>query len=483
MSEQKTYLELSEGDSGSHKFYEVTVNDLEVSIRYGRIGDRGQTKVSTFATPEKALADATKKINEKKRKGYGLAIMGERQKRSVTRRSGAIAESYNQSRKGRRSPIIQAPVVWRFDTGASALGIYIKDDLCFVGNQAGKISAITHDGKVQIQYKLPDGVKCILADDDWLYAGCDDGNVYDLSGKLPRVAYAIADNVDIFWIDVKDGILAVSDAAGYVTVINHDDESQWSKKSAGDRGWMVRCDEIGVYHGYNNGVTMYDWEDGTEIWSHQVNGLVGFGWQEESSIFASTTTGNVHRFSKKGDVEAVYRCDAYLCSCATAENGKYVFAGDTYGAIYCFNEAGDRLWKLDSGCGASQSMQFFKDHLYIVTHLGFLACIDASEAAILAAQSGTVTETVNIKASTLEDILPSATVETTSDSSQGVLVECFQDGNKLRIRVISDGYNQNWKVQFPRDIREAGARYLVDEIRESSNGSFYRTFGDIKRLV
>jgi hypothetical protein len=26
MSEQTTYLELSEGDSGSHKFYEVIVN-------------------------------------------------------------------------------------------------------------------------------------------------------------------------------------------------------------------------------------------------------------------------------------------------------------------------------------------------------------------------------------------------------------------------------------------------------------------------
>jgi hypothetical protein len=128
-------------------------------------------------------------------------------------------------------------------------------------------------------------------------------------------------------------------------------------------------------------------------------------------------------------------------------------------------------------------MQFFKDHLYIVTHLGFLACIDASEAAIQAAQSGTVTQMINIKAPKLVDVLPSATLETTSDSSRGILVECFQAGSSLRIRVISDGYNQDWKVQFPKDIREDGARYLVDEIRESANGGFYRAFGDIRRLV
>jgi hypothetical protein len=28
--------------------------------------------------------------------------------------------------------------------------------------------------------------ECIVADDGWIYAGCDDGNVYDLSGKVPR---------------------------------------------------------------------------------------------------------------------------------------------------------------------------------------------------------------------------------------------------------------------------------------------------------
>ena len=128
-------------------------------------------------------------------------------------------------------------------------------------------------------------------------------------------------------------------------------------------------------------------------------------------------------------------------------------------------------------------MQFFNGRLYIVTTDGSFACIDASESAIQAAQAGTFTQAVNIKSPKLEDILPSTTLETTSDSSQGVLLECFQEGSKLRIRVISDGYDQNWKVQFPKDIREAGARYLVDEIRKSASGGFYRTFGDIRKLV
>ena len=70
MTKERTYLEVSESNSSSHKFYEVIVNDTEVSIRYGRIGDSGQTQVKTYPTPEKAKAEATKKINEKLKKGY-----------------------------------------------------------------------------------------------------------------------------------------------------------------------------------------------------------------------------------------------------------------------------------------------------------------------------------------------------------------------------------------------------------------------------
>jgi predicted DNA-binding WGR domain protein len=474
MTEEKTYLELSEANGGSHKFYEVIVTDAQVSIRYGRIGDKGQTQVKSYPTPEKALADATKKINEKLKKGYEHAVMGDRPSRRVTPRE--IVSN--------RSTAFLAPVLWKFASGSSAFGIFIEGDRCWVGNQSGQIFALNHAGIVQNQFRLPEGVKCIVADDGWLYAGCDNGQVYDLTGKIPRVAYNIAENVDIFWLDIKDGILGVSDDAGNVTTINHEDESQWSRNSGGSYGWMVRCDEIGVYHGHSNGVTMYDWEDGKLIWNQKTSGEVLFGWQEETTVYAGTSHGQVYRFTKKGEISTIYKCDSPVYSCATAEEGKYVFAGDNCSSIYCFNEKGDRLWKLATGCGSAFSMQFLGDRLYIVTTDGSLACIDASETAIKAAQAGTLPQTVNIKAPTaIAAAVPSNTLETTSNASQGVIVECFKEGGNLRIRVVSPGYNPTWNVQFPKDIRSEGARYLVDEVRESSRGGFYRSFGDIKKLV
>jgi predicted DNA-binding WGR domain protein len=474
MSEEKTYLELSEAGEGSHKFYEAIVNGTDVTIRYGRIGDRGRTQTKTYPTPEKAKADVAKKIREKRRKGYEDAVMGVRKKRPVTRRE--ISST--------RSTAKTAPVVWKFSSGSPAFGIFIDENRCWLGNQNGCIFALTLTGEVLQQLTLPDGVKCIVADDDWLYAGCDNGKVYDLTGKIPRVAYEIASDVDIFWLDIKDGILGVSDADGRAIAIDREDESQWTRKSQGNHGWMVRCDEIGLYHGHSHGVTMYDWEDGKLIWDLPTNGAVLFGWQEEGKIYASTGRNQVFAIAKKGEIEKIYQCDAPVYSCATAEQGKYIFAADNHSSIYCFTESGERLWKLGTGCGSAFSMQFLNAHLYIVTTDGSLACIDARETAIEAAKTGTIPELVNIKVpKNIPTAVASNTLETTSDASLGVIVECVNIQGKLRIRVVSEGYDPNLNVQFPKEIRTEGARYAIDEVRESSRGGFYRAFGDIKKLV
>ncbi len=473
MAEEKTYLELSEGDAGSHKFYEVVTNDTQVTIRYGRIGDSGQTQTKTYPSPDKAKADATKKINEKLKKGYEQAVMGIRQKRTVTRRE--VTSTVSTAKL--------APILWKFTSNLAAFGIFIDDKRCWVGNQAGQVFALDHQGKVLNQFKLPDGVKCLVADGVWIYAGCDDGNVYDLTGKIPRVSYQIDENVDIFWLDINDGLLGVSDANGGVTLIDHDSELQWNRLSQGHAGWMVRCDQAGVYHGHSQGVTMYDTKEGRQMWHQKTDGSVLFGWQEASTVYAGTSSHKVYCFSKKGEATSVYKCDDGVYSCAAALDGKYVFAGDNSSSIYCFNQAGERLWKFGTGCGSALSMQFFDNRVYIVTTDGTLACIDASESAIAASLAGIVPESTLIKAPKGEGTAPSTVLEVTTDISQGVIIECFRDGSKLRVRVVSPGYNPKWKVQFPKDIRTEGDRYLVQEVRESASGGFYRAYGEIKKII
>jgi Ca-activated chloride channel homolog len=74
-------------------------------------------------------------------------------------------------------------------------------------------------------------------------------------------------------------------------------------------------------------------------------------------------------------------------------------------------------------------------------------------------------------------------LEAVDQPDGGVLVECLREGGKLRVRVLSDGYDTTLNVQFPRSIREEGVKYVVDEIELSTDGTFYRANSKIRLLL
>ncbi len=288
-------------------------------------------------------------------------------------------------------------------------------------------------------------------------------------------------------------MLNVSDANGGLTVIDHEDEHQWSRKSSGTGAWMVRADERAVYHGHSAGVTAYAADGTGQLWHSTTPGGVLFGWQEEHSVYAGTVRNTVQRLSKaSGATEATYRCDAAVYSCATSPDGRHVFAGDSSSSVYCFDANGNRLWKLGTGGGSALSMQYLDGRLYLVTTDGSLVCVDASEQAIAAAQQGSVPAPMDVKsAAALPVFTPAASASAVatvsmaavaSEAAGGVVVECVQQGGRMRVQVVSSGFESSWNVQFPRGIREVGARYVVDDLHAASRG-FYRVRGEIRRLV
>lgn len=76
-----------------------------------------------------------------------------------------------------------------------------------------------------------------------------------------------------------------------------------------------------------------------------------------------------------------------------------------------------------------------------------------------------------------------ADLETTTSADGCVLVQCVREGSKLRARVVSDGYDPNYNMRFPRDIREEGILYVVDQVITGAGGGSYIACGKIRRLI
>jgi outer membrane protein assembly factor BamB len=375
-------------------------------------------------------------------------------------------------------------VRWKLKTSSQAVGIHVDAKHVWAANDAGEIFVTDRDGAVQRSHRLPDAVRCLIADEDWCYAGCNDGNVYDLTGRVPRVTYAIGRDVD--WLSVYRGNLVVADDEGGLTVLDAMGALRWEQSDpAYGAAWLLCANGSRIFHGGAAGIRALDWK-GKVLWTLP-GAPAHFGWVEGEVLVAIDDDQQLQVIDGDGEVQLTCVCRSTAKtfkpngseSCTASPDGERLF-GASGGWIFCFDREGKALWEAPTKCGSACSMHFADGLLHAVTTNGSLLCIDVDDAAIARARKGQLPRPKRIAAP--RATAAAARLEETTDSTGGVVVECFKQGGQLHVRVASPGFKKKWRCQFPRDVREEGARYVVAEVREASQGGFYRALGDIRRL-
>ena len=69
----------------SAKFWEISQTGKRTTVRFGRLGTEGQTKIKESASAAAAKADAEKLISQKQKKGYVEVVTGNKSRTTSAR--------------------------------------------------------------------------------------------------------------------------------------------------------------------------------------------------------------------------------------------------------------------------------------------------------------------------------------------------------------------------------------------------------------
>ena len=118
--------ELIEGSAS--KFWEVSVDDAKLTVRYGRIGTQGQTKDKDFVSSDAATKEKNKLVKEKTSKGYTL----------VSSSGGAIPSKAPQPATKQSEEVVSAEEAATAPAAASAAA-KIEESTSTATQTAGKV--------------------------------------------------------------------------------------------------------------------------------------------------------------------------------------------------------------------------------------------------------------------------------------------------------------------------------------------------------
>ncbi|MFZ5894574.1 MAG: WGR domain-containing protein [Myxococcota bacterium] len=153
-------FELVEG--GSSKFWEVEAKESTLTVRFGRIGTKGQTQEKSFASEAAAIAERDKLIRDKTKKGY-RAVDANDEANDDKSETEAVVAKVSAPAKARSKPKPQTPEEGWLDAGNGYL-LGFEDGKIRCKNAKGQLlSSVPKDVKETPAFEQLDNVREFLA--------------------------------------------------------------------------------------------------------------------------------------------------------------------------------------------------------------------------------------------------------------------------------------------------------------------------------
>ncbi|WP_019498392.1 hypothetical protein [Pseudanabaena sp. PCC 6802] len=270
------------------------------------------------------------------------------------------------------------------------LDLWVSEQGCWFCTREGEVLVINHQGEPIQQYALPKLTRCLAGCEDAPYVSCDDGNLYDLTAKLPQAIYAMrsANNYSyayqILAVEQTPHALSIADAYGHLQVLNTDLELQWQQHRADYwQSWFLRSDPETVYLGHSRGVSAYNLKSGQEQRMHPLAAPVLCGDLTQTEIIVGCSDRNIYGLQKTADsqtgetrMRTIYTCTGMPYVLTLSADQHSFFVGDYTGKIEQLDLNGNLKTSIQLQAGAIAALKVWGDRLYATTSQGVLICLE-----------------------------------------------------------------------------------------------------------
>eukprot|EP01102_Stenamoeba_stenopodia_P011709 TRINITY_DN3622_c0_g1_i1.p1 TRINITY_DN3622_c0_g1~~TRINITY_DN3622_c0_g1_i1.p1 ORF type:complete len:543 (-),score=114.39 TRINITY_DN3622_c0_g1_i1:103-1731(-) len=426
------------------------------------------SSVSAHAEEEKTIA-STSRASSRRSAATSSATSGN------TSNNKAPTNSTNSNKRKAESSLEKCSPKWEIKIQSSVSAIYVDDDVCLYGDSMGNIVSVNHDtGAIKQIVLLGSMVLAITRDvGGFLYVIGKDGSLYDctdLSSPFQIIPSNPSFSNNIESAHVYDGNLVVNQGAKGCTKLNFEGEVEWISASLGNSAWTVQTDGSKVYYSSNDELMAVDFASGKELWRRKVDSKIVSGVLYDNVMYVGQNSGGS---AVPSEVEnAIIKYTSSKGFSVTVDEIHF-YGGSVPIEIYD-RKSGEKLRQLVRSTGMVGTLFVHNNKLYIGTMMHTFECITLDNPS---------QKTKKVKVPKMTELKCVEKLPSVAEAREGeVVCECVQEGKQLRVRPVSPGYNSKWNVQFPSNLREKGAKYVVSQLLEAVNGGYYRAKGSIQKL-
>lgn len=269
------------------------------------------------------------------------------------------------------------------------LDLWVDDQGCWLCLRDGRIVVLNHQGALIQQYQLPKDSHCLALLDETPYVACQDGNLYELTGKLPQAVYDLRPLNQTYYqylilaLEAGQHHLAVADACGYLEVINTELRRQWQHHEPDHwQSWFLGSDEQTLYQGHYRGVTAYDLSTGKRQWFQALETPVLCGLVTTDSLIIACGNRTLYRLGKVPDLKTqevsvtpFYTSTDIPYCLALAEDRTSFWLGTHNSRLERLDFTGTVKDDIQLGVGGITAIQAWREALYATTGQGIVVSL------------------------------------------------------------------------------------------------------------